>query len=467
MIRLYPLLLCLVFPACSFPDTPLWEERETAGGVRMPMEMVVKVVVKGSITSLASNPVTSTHKGIGMLKGRTGLLVDPLIGPQLAWEKKMTGSGDVEAALDIMDLPRPYLGKVDYCIDGERFFSELETEIRSAKLAIDTRVFIFDNDDVAQDHADLLRSRSQQVKCRVLMDELGSVSSWWGAPESRMRSGFKPISSMPHYLRRDSRVKVRESRNPWLVTDHTKLFIIDSRVAFLGGMNIGREYRYEWHDMMVKLEGTVVGALQNEFTKAWVLQGFWGDWAAVFHRVKKVPPQPLAGEIPIRILKTQAGNYEIERALLAAIRSSKKRVYLQNSYFTSELLLRELVAARKRGVDVRMVFPSNNDSALLAVANTKVAAVLLENGAKVYRYPKFSHVKAVVVDDWSCLGSANFDGLSMRINDELNIAFTDKIMTQRLVRELFQKDFAASQSVKRSDLKVSQVPLSQTLLQQL
>lgn len=467
MIRLLALTICIFISACSFPDTPLWQERDVAGGVRMPMEVAFKAVVKGSVESLASNPVTSTRKGLGMWKGRAGLLVDPLVGAQLALHDSYVGGGDVERALDIIGMPMAYPGKVSYCIDGRNFFGELEKEIRGAKMRVDTRVFIFDNDDVAAAYADLLRHRSHEVKCRVLMDTLGSVASWWGTPESMMRSGFKPVSSMPHYLRSASKVKVRESRNPWLVTDHSKLFIIDGRVAFLGGMNIGREYRYEWHDMMVRLEGTVVGELQNEFTKSWVLQGFWGDWAAAFHRVSKVRAHPIDGEIPVRILKTGMGKTDIERALLAAVRSSRKRVYLQNSYFTSELLLRELVAARKRGVDVRMVFPSNNDSALLDVANTRVAAVLLDNGAIVYRYPIFSHVKAVVVDDWSCLGSANFDGLSMRINDELNIGFTDKSMTQKLVRDLFQKDFAASRRVKRSDLKLSKVPMSQTLLQQL
>ena len=78
---------------------------------------------------------------------------------------------------------------------------------------------------------------------------------------------------MVAYLQHGSEVKVRKSRNPWLVTDHVKQIIIDGKTAYIGGMNIGREYRYDWHDMMIKLSGPVVTAMQNDFNRAWSLQG--------------------------------------------------------------------------------------------------------------------------------------------------------------------------------------------------
>ena len=137
--------------------------------------------------------------------------------------------------------------------------------------------------------------------------------------------------------------------------------------------------------------------------------------------------------------------------MLAAIRMARRRVYCQNSYFTSDTLVAELVRAKRRGVDVRMVFPEDNDSKLLGLSNRGVAKDLLDVGARVYVYPKFTHVKAMVVDDWACVGSANYDGLSMRINEELNIAFTDKKVVGELVRDLFVKDFGRSKRLRKVD----------------
>jgi cardiolipin synthase len=292
------------------------------------------------------------------------------------------------------------------------------------------------------------------------MDELGSLSSWWGAPESKMPAEFKPPISIPRYLKKNSKVSVRLSKNPGLVTDHTKLFIFDENEAYLGGMNIGREYRVEWHDMMVRVKGPVVSILQNEFNKVWRLQGRTGDWTYPLKLSKHYRKTINKNELGIRVLKTSPGKVQIEKAIIGAIRMAKHRIYIQNSYFTSNSLEEELIAARKRGVDVQLVFPLDNDSTLLAKSNEHFVHSLLESGAKIYAYPKFTHVKALIVDDWVCVGSANFDALSMRINEEINIAFTDKKQANKLVKDLFKKDIR--KSTRLYEIKFSK--LEKTLL---
>jgi len=460
-----PLFSAAVLGSCVMPDTPLWNERETLSGARMPGEMVYKVLVSGNVESVLCNPVSGTRKGFAMMRHRAGLLSENLVDLELIPEIK-TGSGDIEGAMSALGLPEPQMGTVEYLIGGKPFFDEVEKDINAAEKSVDTRVFIFDNDDVAQRYADLLRGKSKTVRCRVMMDRLGSISSWWTAPASKMPDGYSPMASVPHYLKQgESKVQVRMTRNPYLVADHGKLITIDDRIAYLGGMNIGREYRYEWHDMMVRVTGPVVSDLQWEFDRTWSLQGALGDWQRPFKRKRKIVQPEAEGAIPMRILRTGVGKIEVEKAMLAAVRVSKERVYVQNSYFTSQKLVDEMVAAAKRGVDVRLVLPSDNDSALLDQANMAVAKALLSAGAKLYRYPKFSHVKAVVCDDWSCVGSANLDGLSMRINDELNIAYTDEKKTEELVKKLFRKDFAASTPLKVGEKRKG--ALKQIILQQL
>lgn len=458
--------LCSFLASCSVPETELFADREAMKSVSIPIETVSRVVVKGHVLSAVRNPVTTTHKGVSMVKSRFQIAADPLLS-QFEVDDVYRKSHSIEDALSKLGMPAPVPGNVEYLIDGKAFFTDLEREVKGARSSVDTRVFIFDNDDVAMHYADLLRMKSKDISCRVLMDEMGSIASWWTPPESKMNHGFKTPDSVRHYLTSNSNVYVRESANPFLITDHVKLFLIDGKMAYIGGMNVGREYRYDWHDMMVKLRGPVVTAMQNDFNRAWRLQGGWGDWGLPFYGDLDYRTQARSGEYPIRILKTDAKSAQIRTSIMAAIRMSKKRVYIQNSYFTSDGLVRELLGAINRGVDVRMVFPENNDSTLLDHGNRDVAKRLVDAGARVYMYPKFTHVKAIVVDDWACVGSANYDGLSMRINEELNISFTNKPAVNRLVNDLFYKDFAVSKRVSKKMAEGWQNPILESVVDQL
>jgi cardiolipin synthase len=468
VLRWFSLLVFSGLASCSLPDTPLWNDREMMTSARMPPELITKVVVHGSAKSIVSNPVTSTHKGISMWWQRSRLLGDSILKQRALLNTAYADGKDIEHALDLIGLPTPLPGKIDYLVDGKEFFDALYHSVNQAESRIDTQVFIFDNDDVATRYANRLKERSQDVRCRVMMDRLGSISSWWTAPETPLPKGFDPPSSMPHYLQEGSAVKVRLSQNPWLISDHSKLIMIDGKEAYLGGMNIGREYRHDWHDFMVRVTGPITTELQNHFDRSWRIQGLWGDWGLPFYR--KLKPNLDSHDsthFPIRLLHTAPNRFEIEQAILVAIRMSRKRIYLQNSYVTSEVILQELLAACDRGVEVNFVFPVENDSKIMDSANRRFGAKLLERGGKVYAYPKFSHVKAVIVDDWACIGSANLDGLSMRINGELNIAYSNTKAVEALRLRIFEKDIRASRRLKRGDLKIAPFSLNAPISQQL
>ncbi len=459
--------LCLSALSCSLPpETVLWNDRTKSKTVGMSSEAMTKVVVLGNLTTLIRNPVTSNHKRFWMLRKRSEILAgDVTVFAPVNDDYRKNHT--IEQHFDNMNLPERVAGNVDYLIGGKAFFSALYQSVNQAKKSIDTRVFIYDNDDLAVAYSQHLKVRSKEVRCRVLMDELGSISSWWVDPETKMLDGFKPPNSMPHYLERNSKVSARLSKNPGLVTDHTKLFIFDEKEAYLGGMNIGREYRLEWHDMMVRVKGPVVSILQDEFNKAWRLQGRTGDWTYPLRFSKDYRKTIKPNELGIRVLKTSPGKVQIETAIIGAIRMAKQRIYIQNSYFTSNTLEAELIAAKKRGVDVNLIFPLDNDSKLLAKSNEHFAASLIKAGAKVYAYPDFTHVKALVVDDWVCVGSANFDGLSLRINEEINIAFTDKAQANQLVNELFKTDIRKSKRLYKIEVSELEKTLLKPIVNQL
>ena len=466
--RSFLLLLVASLVSCALPDTELWKDRGDGNFTKMPMELATKVMVHGTGKSIVSNPVSGTHKGVSMWWQRSRLLRDSLLKQRPLLDEAYARGGNIEEALDLMEISKGVPGRVDCLIDGPEFFEALYQSVKKAEHRIDTQVFIFDNDDVATEFADLLKERSQDVQCRVLMDRLGSIGGWWSPPETPMRAGFRPPSSMPHYLEEGSHVQVRESMNPWLVADHTKLILIDQNEAYLGGMNIGREYLHEWHDMMVRVRGPVITELQNIFDESWKMQGMWGDWDLLFSRKKKPDlSSPNTNNYPIRILRTGAGVTDIEKAILVAIRMSRKRIDLQNSYVTSEVLLQELLAARRRGVEVNFIYPQRNDAPLMEMANQRFAASLMEAGGNVFVYPGFSHLKAVVVDDWVCLGSANLDGLSLRINSELNIAYSNAKAVEVFRKRVFETDMKKSRRLRKGELKDLPPLLSHPVIQQL
>ena len=352
-----------------------------------------------------------------------------------------------EHELDLLTASPRSQGQLRYLVDGAAFFARLIDTIQTAQESIDIRLYIFDNDDYALKIADLLKRRSREVRVRVLVDGLGTLGAG-GATSATTPENYRPPASIINYLEKDSEVEVRVLQNPWLTGDHTKTIVIDRRIAFLGGMNIGREYRYDWHDLMVELYGPVVDVLYTEFELSWLRESFLGDFRAGLYRPGQPRNTPQSDDIPIRILQTMPGDSQILRSQIAAIGRAQQRIYIENVYFTSDAILYELVKARRRGVDVRVIIPYRGDSGIINRSNILAANAMLANGIRVYIYPGTSHMKGALYDGWLCLGSANFDDLSLRVNKELNIATTDPAAVHNFLTQVLLPDLKKSVELK-------------------
>ena len=343
-------------------------------------------------------------------------------------------------------------GSIRMLLNGERFYPEFEKRVGEAHSRIDIHVCIFDRDDVAVRMADLLKARSTSVTVRVVFDRLNTRGAGGSSPSTPMAEGFVPPRSMAAYLRDGGEVRVRPQLNPGFSCDHSKVFIIDERYAYIGGMNFGREYRYEWHDLMAGVEGPVVASLQKQFNKKWAQAGLWGDCGLAV--------QTLCGDrlhqgstnsaewIDLRRLYTKTFDRQIRRAELEAINRARSHVFLENSYLYNNQMILALVEARLRGVDVRVIMPGENDFAPGHSSNLITSNFLRRHGVRVYFYPGMSHVKALLVDGWVCFGSANFDALSLRLNREGNLATSDADFAARFRREVFDTDFAKARELK-------------------
>ncbi|MFT5501609.1 MAG: cardiolipin synthase [Woeseiaceae bacterium] len=336
-------------------------------------------------------------------------------------------------------------GTIDFLIDGEQYFTRLIDSITSAQKSILIRTYIFDNDDVAEGIGRLLRRRAEEgVEVKILLDGFGTIVAT-GAEHESIPEDYVAPESVRRFLEENSEIEVRQAKNPWLVAgDHVKTTIIDDEFAFTGGMNIGREYRYVWHDMMMEVRGPVVDIIRQDFRDAWSHAGLLGDVGYFFHKMRR--NREFADDIgyPVRALFTRPGNAEIFRAQIAAIRNARKQIYIQNAYFTDDAMLYELARARRRGVDVRVIMPLVGNHGPVNRSNVLAVNAMLEHGIRVYLYPGMSHIKAAVFDGWACLGSANWDKLSFRTNKELNLATSHPQAVDELMSRVFKVDIENS-----------------------
>ena len=401
----------------------------------------VRVIVEQPVSALARLLTLATRSTTSMLDPRGTLPMTQEPVPPIADRPGMDLT-EWESTLDKMTGAPALKGRISTLIDGDEFFPRLIDSISDAKKSLRLRTYIFDNDDYALTFADLLKRRSAGIDVRIMFDGLGSIGAAVAQPD-HLPASDSAGGSIVEYLGSDSDIEVRVLANPWLTGDHTKSIIVDDRVAFVGGMNIGREYRYEWHDLMFEITGPVVDVLRKDFDETWARQRPLGDFLALLTRVKPLNTATY-DMYPVRVLTTSPTDAQILSAQIAAIRASQQRIYIQNAYFTSDAVLYELVMARRRGVDVRVILPLQSDFGLIDRANVIAANKMLANGIRVYIYPRMSHVKGAIYDGWACLGSANFDALSLQVNQELDIATSHRPFVEELLKKVFLTDMENS-----------------------
>ena len=450
----HPLLLDRRLHRCaSLTPAALYDNTERGLSLAVTTQGLRALSIESHGLALLRNPISSACRladlGVATLVRclqlplpKPGQEAKPLAGrPGMdlaAWEKWLdhyTGTRCEQGALHLL-------------IDGNRFFPRIRQAITEATNYIKVQVYIFDKDDVAVEMADRLKARSQEIPVKVMFDRMGSIAAGIVPPATPMRPDFVMPTSILSYLQADSCVQVRPTLNPWLSSDHSKVLVVDGSRAWVGGMNFGREYEHEWHDLMLEVEGPLVASLEDDFEREWGHAGTWGDLGYLATLLEgKRPAAATAGSepsIPVRRLPTRTAWKPFDTAVMGAMEQARDYIYVENPYLFDKRVAALLVQARGRGVDVRVVLPRVNDLKGGGRSNLVVANYLLENGVRVYFFPGMTHVKALLVDGWSCLGSGNLNHLSLRVNHEQNLASSDPGFAATLKRDLFVEDFARS-----------------------
>lgn len=324
--------------------------------------------------------------------------------------------------------------------DGSDKFEALINDIQHAKNHIHIQYYIFKLDNLGQRIVNaLIKKAKQGVKVRVLFDEMGSRGVRKRHFKELIEAGGEVEVFFPSIL---------PLINPRLnFRNHRKISIIDGRIGYIGGFNVGDEYlslsdRFGyWRDTHLRIEGSAVHPLQTRFILDWNQASAKND---ICYAERYFPIIPQKGTAAIQIISSGPDTeWEvIKNNYLHLIANAKKYVYIQSPYFIpDESFFDAIRIAALSGIDVRIMIPNKPDHLFVYWATYSYVGPLVEAGAKVYQYEKgFIHAKMIVVDDEiASVGTANIDVRSFSLNFEVNALLYDRLLAHRLA-EIFESD---------------------------
>lgn len=334
--------------------------------------------------------------------------------------------------------------KIDIITDGEDKFKKLIADIKKAQHHIHLTYYIFRGDGIGKKLLSALEERAEQgVEVRVLFDPVGArilgkhffdrLESFGGKAEPFFGHRFFLINLRLNY------------RN------HRKIVVIDGKIAYTGGFNVGDDYLglYEemgyWRDTHLKIEGNGVLPLQTRFLMDWNASA---KHHAVGYDEIYFPVTSLEGATDMQIVSSGPDSevQAIKKGFIKMISMAKESVYIQTPYFIPDDALMETIKiAILSGIDVKVMLPNKPDHPFIYRATLSYAEELVESGAEVYIYDKgFLHAKTIVIDgEILSIGTANFDVRSFKLNFEINTFMYDRILAKEQV-EIFKNDLKDS-----------------------
>ncbi len=334
--------------------------------------------------------------------------------------------------------------KVDIFVDGRKKFDALLQDIENAKNHIHIQYYILRLDNLGKEIYQALVAKAKQgVKVRILYDDAGSrflrkrqfkeILELGGEVEAFFPSIFPLINPRMNY------------RN------HRKIVVIDGRIGYIGGFNVGDEYLGlkkkfgYWRDTHLRIEGSSVHPLQTRFILDW-------NQASVNHDIEYsdvyFPAIPTKGSVGLQIVSSGPDSEweQIKNGYLKLIMMAKKYIYIQTPYFIPDASFMDtLRIACLSGIDVRIMIPNKPDHIFVYWATYSYVGELMKAGAKVYIYQNgFLHTKMIVIDDEaSTVGTANIDIRSFKLNFEVNAFIYDRETSHQLALT-FEEDIKQS-----------------------
>ncbi len=323
--------------------------------------------------------------------------------------------------------------------DGREKFDALLEDIMGAKHHINIEYYIFRDDELGKGVVSALAAKAKEgVMVRVLKDGAGCKSLPKDFFKEITDAGGQVVGFFEQWLRVYFRLNFR---------NHRKIAVIDGKIGYVGGFNIGDEYLGkgplgDWRDSAIRVEGDAVHMLHLRFFLDWNYEtGENIDFDEAYY--PKI--EPIDG-VKMQIVSSGPDSTEekIKYSFVKMVHSARESVWIQTPYFVpDDAILDALRIAALSGVDVRIMFPCKPDHMGIYWASYSMIGQLLGSGVKAFTYDNgFIHAKTIVVDGKvSSVGSANWDNRSFRLNFETNGILYDKEFATKM-RKAFEADLA-------------------------
>jgi cardiolipin synthase A/B len=355
--------------------------------------------------------------------------------------------------------------KVTLLIDGAETYAAMFKAMENARDHINLETYIMEDDETGRRFSNLLlKKQAEGIQVNLIYDSRGSFST--PAPFfQRLRdAGIQVVAFNP--------INPLKARKFWkLAPDHRKILIVDGKIAFTGGVNISAVYSNQpsggsrrsggkqdnvaelpWRDTDVQIEGPVVAEFQKLFLDTWQRQK-----GPDLSKGNYFPDLKASGKALVRAVGSSSGETNRLTFVLyvSAITFSENSLHLTNAYFVpDDQTVDALIAAARRGVDVKIVLPGSTDSSMVLNAGRYYYSKLLKSGVKLYkRRDVMLHAKTAVIDNvWSTVGSTNMDFWSFSTNDEVNAVILNKEFAEEM-EKMFAWDLAESDEIRLEEWK--------------
>jgi cardiolipin synthase len=345
----------------------------------------------------------------------------------------------------INQLPVSSAASLRILHNAVEFYPALETRIREARHHIHLEFYIWQDDETGRRLLQLLTAAARSgVIVRLLLDGVGSH-----AFAENLLADYRQAGGHFSWFQSLDPMRLRFFMN---LRNHRKLQIIDGATAFVGGMNIGREYEGldatlgHWRDVQVEVQGAVAAELQEVFADDW----FFATDEKITEPVYFPDATAPTGH-PVHIILggPDRRNEPISKSLVSLLNEAGTRVWIATGYFVpDDVVLAALELAASRGVDVRLLVSEKNEHPWLVTVGRSYYGQLLATGVRIFEYSVgIHHAKIALADDaWVMIGSANLDYRSLRLNFELSLLFHSREHNRELARTL-ELDFSLCQEI--------------------
>jgi len=322
--------------------------------------------------------------------------------------------------------------------DGDAKFSNLFQDIKNAKSYIHIQYYIFRNDTLGRRLVDALAEKAREgVEVKLLIDGMGNFWTSKGIFKPLVQAGGHfGIFMPPRFFRINFQ-------------NHRKLCVIDGKIGYIGGFNVGDEYMGRvrrfgaWRDLHMRLQGDIVKELELRFIMDW-------NFAAPRLKVEALEryfPSSAAhiGDNTGSFIQIITGGPDTKWANIfngfsKMISEANENIYIQTPYFApDENIFESLRIAALSGIDVRIIIPANPDHPFVKWCSLSYLGELLEAGVRCYEYTEgFIHSKLVIIDGIATsVGTANMDMRSFKLNFEINAFIYDTKINKRLKAQFY------------------------------